>query len=122
MCPSDSDIVVADAADNDDNDHDDDDDHDHDDDDDDDDDNIELRRLRAGVAAPTTQERTPRTAATFPTRCIEIHHSAVQPGTFPIHCCAFQCSPTCYLSFLHTCMICASKRLHINTQMAINIF
>ena len=121
MCPSDSDIVVADAADNDDNDHDDDDDHDHDHDDDDDD-NIELRRLRAGVAAPTTQERTPRTAAAFPTRCIETHHSAVQPATFPIQCSPLQCSPTCYLSFLHTCMICASKRLHINTQMAINIF
>ena len=91
MCPSDSDIVVADAADNDDNDH--------DDDDDDDDDNIELRRLRAGVAAPTTQERTPRTAAAFPTHCIETHHSAVQPATFPIQCSPLQCSPTCYLSF-----------------------
>ena len=33
-----------------------------DDDDDDDSDNIELRRLRAGVAAPTTQESPSRTA------------------------------------------------------------
>ena len=69
-----------------------------------------LRREPRALQPPfqlTALKPTTVQSSLLPFQFNAVHYSAVQPAI-------------CH--FLHTCMICASKRLHINTQMAINIF